>query len=69
MKLLPPLYNLVNKKYDVSNSDLLDMLYGRWRSRHRVKNIETQGQEQVKKNKRRVAKNTRTQDVSKYLYN
>jgi hypothetical protein len=63
--LLPPLYNLVNKKYDVSNSDLLDMLYGRWRSRHRVKNIETQGQEQVKKNKRRVAKNTRTQDVSK----
>jgi hypothetical protein len=63
--LLPPLYNLVNKKYDVSNSDLLDMLYGRWRSRHRVKNIETQGQEQVKKNKRRVVKNTRTQDVSK----
>jgi hypothetical protein len=63
--LLPPLYNLVNKKYDVSNSDLLDMLYRRWRSRHRVKNIETQGQEQVKKNKRRVAKNTRTQDVSK----
>ncbi|GET67284.1 hypothetical protein GLOIN_2v1488788 [Rhizophagus irregularis DAOM 181602=DAOM 197198] len=35
-KLLPPLYKLVNKKYKVSNSDLLKMLYGRWRSRHRV---------------------------------
>ena len=40
------------------------MLYGRWRSRHRVKNIETQGEEQVKNNKRRAAKNTRKQDVN-----
>lgn len=68
-KLLPPLYKLVNKKYDVSNQDILNMLYGRWRSRHRVKNIESQGQEQVKTNKRRVAKNTRMQEVSKYLIN
>lgn len=66
-KLLPPLYKLVNKKYNVSNSDLLAMLYGRWRSRHRVKQIETHGQEQVKINKRRAAKNSRTQDVCKYL--
>jgi len=63
------LYKLVNKKYDASNQDILNMLYGRWRSRHRVKNIESQGQEQVKNNKRRVAKNTRMQDVSKYLIN
>lgn len=66
-KLIPPLYKLVNKKYDVSNNQLLAMLYGRWRSRHRVKQIETHGQEQVKLNKRRVAKNSRTQDVCKYL--
>jgi hypothetical protein len=45
------------------------MLYGRWRSRHRVKNIESQGQEKVKNNKRRVSKNTRMQEVSKYLIN
>ena len=63
------MYKLVNKKYDASNQDILNMLYGRWRSRHRVKNIESQGQEQVKNNKRRVAKNTRMQDVSKYLIN
>jgi hypothetical protein len=63
------LYKLVNKKYDVSNQDILSMLYGRWRSRHRVKNIESQGQEKVKNNKRRVSKNTRMQEVSKYLIN
>jgi hypothetical protein len=40
------------------------MLYGRWRSRHRVNNIELQGEEQVKQNKRRAAKNTRMVDVS-----
>ncbi|PKK68489.1 hypothetical protein RhiirC2_782218 [Rhizophagus irregularis] len=28
IKLLPPLYKLVNKKYNVSNSDILKMLYG-----------------------------------------
>ena len=63
-KLLPPLYRLVNKKYDVSNKALLDMLRGRWRSRHRMSNIESQGEEQLKTNKRRVAKNSRLQDVS-----
>jgi hypothetical protein len=60
------LYKLVNKKYNVSNEDLLKMLYGRWRSRHRKINIEIQGEEAKKKNKRRVAKNTRMQDVSIY---
>ena len=62
--MIPPLYKLVNKKYDVTNVELLSMLYGRWRFRHRVKNIETQGEEQVKNNKRRAAKNTRKQDVN-----
>jgi hypothetical protein len=62
--LIPPLYKLVNKKYDVTNVELLSMLYGRWRSRHRVKNIESQGEKQVKYNKRRVAKNARMQDVN-----
>ncbi|GBC49169.2 hypothetical protein GLOIN_2v1886452 [Rhizophagus irregularis DAOM 181602=DAOM 197198] len=61
-KLLPPLYKLVNKKYKVSNSDLLKMLYGRWRSRHRVSNIRKQGEAQIKRNKRRAMKNSRMQD-------
>lgn len=65
-KLIPSLYKLVNKKYDVSNNELLKMLYARWRSRHRVQNINIQGEEQVKKNKRRVSKNTRLQDVNIY---
>lgn len=68
-KLLPPLYKLVNRKYDVTNKELLNMLYMRWRSRHRINNIELQGEEQVKNNKRRVKKNTRMQDVSKYSIN
>lgn len=63
-KLIPPLYKLVNKKYNVSNSDLLKMLYGRWRSRHRVNNIGIQGEQKVKQNKRRAAKNARMQDVN-----
>lgn len=66
-KLLPPLYKLVSKKYKkISNVDLLKMLYGRWRSRHRIHNIEIQGEEQVKRNKRRTSKNTRMQDVNIY---
>lgn len=64
-KLLPPLYKLVNKKYNISNNDLLKMLYRRWRSRHRVYNIEIQGEEKIKQNKRRAAKNTRMQEVNK----
>jgi hypothetical protein len=67
-KLLPLLYKLVNKKYDVSNNDLLKMLYGRWRSRHRVNNIKNQGEEQVKRNNRRIGKNIKMQDVN-YLIN
>ena len=66
-KLLPPLYKLVNKKYSVSNSDLLKMLYGRWRSRHRMHNIKMQGEEKTKQDKRRAKKNTRMQDVNKHL--
>jgi hypothetical protein len=65
-KLIPSLYKLVNKKYDVTNHDLLEMLYRRWRSRHRAHNIEMQGEEEVKRNKRRVFKNTRMQDVNIY---
>jgi hypothetical protein len=66
-KLLPTLYKLVNRKYNVANNELLKMLYARWRSRHRINNIKLQGEEQVKRNKRRAKKNTRMRDVSKYL--
>jgi hypothetical protein len=68
-KLLPPLYKLVNKKYNVSNSDLLKMLHGRWRSRHRIHNIKMQGEERTKRDKRRAKKNTRMQDVSNHFIN
>jgi hypothetical protein len=44
------------------------MLYGRWRSHHRVNNIKNQGEEQVKRNNRRIGKNTKMQDVN-YLIN
>jgi len=44
----------------------MKMLYGRWRSRHRVKNIENQGEQKVKENKRRVTKNARMATVRKY---
>ena len=67
-KLLPPLYKLVNRKYSVTNSKLLRMLYGRWRSRHRVNNVKNQGEERMKQNKRRAKKNSRMQDVSNYNY-
>lgn len=63
-KLLPPLSRLVNKKYDITNGKLLRMLYGRWRSRHRVSNIRMQGEDKVKHEKRRARKNSRMQDVS-----
>lgn len=69
VKLLPPLYKLVNNKFNVSNSDLLEMLHKRWRSRHRVNNIKIQGDEKIKQEKRRVKKNTRMQDVSKHSIN
>jgi hypothetical protein len=59
----------VNKKYSVTNAKLLKMLYGRWRSRHRVNNIINQGEEKVKQNKRRAQKNSRMQRVSKYSIN
>lgn len=65
-KLLPPLYKLVNKKYDVSNSDLMNMLKVRWRSRHRTSNIKKQGEDRIKQDKRRAKKNSRMQDVSNH---
>jgi hypothetical protein len=68
-KLLPPLYKLVNKKYSITNAKLLKMLYGRWRSRHRVSNIKKQGEEKIKQNKRRAKKNSKMQLVSKYSIN
>ncbi|RIB24235.1 hypothetical protein C2G38_2032060 [Gigaspora rosea] len=48
----------VNKKYNVSQQELLKMLYGRWRARHREFNIRKQGDEQVERNRRRKAKNS-----------
>jgi hypothetical protein len=67
-KLLPPLYKLVNKKYNVTNQKILKMLYGRWRSRHRENNIKEKGEEHVKQEKRRKKKNRIMQEVSKYSF-
>ena len=53
-KLLPSLYKLVNKKYKnkFSNVDLLKMLYDHWCSHYWVNNIEIQGNDQIKKQKK-----------------
>ncbi|POG76679.1 hypothetical protein GLOIN_2v1474511 [Rhizophagus irregularis DAOM 181602=DAOM 197198] len=64
-KLLPALRKLVDKRYKVTNKELLDMLYGRWRSRHREYNIRIQGEEKIKSNKRRTTKNSKMQDKKK----
>ena len=45
------------------------MLHGRWRSRHRVCNIKRQGEDRIKKNKRRAIKNTRVAAVSNHFIN
>jgi hypothetical protein len=68
-KLLPPSYKLVNKKYNVSNSDLLKMLYGHWHLCHHIHNIKMQGEEKTNQNNRRVKKNARMQNVNKYFIN
>ncbi|CAB4491856.1 unnamed protein product [Rhizophagus irregularis] len=52
----------LNKKYNVSNSDILKMLHGRWRSRHCVSNIKKQGDDKMKMDRRRFKKNSRTMD-------
>ncbi|PKC73390.1 hypothetical protein RhiirA1_451180 [Rhizophagus irregularis] len=64
-KLLPALRKLVDKRYKVTNKELLDMLYRRWHSRHREYNIRIQGEEKIKNNKRRTAKNSKMQDKKK----
>ncbi|CAB4417095.1 unnamed protein product [Rhizophagus irregularis] len=64
-KLLPALRKLVDKRYKVTNKELLDMLYERWHSRNREYNIRIQGEEKIKSNKRRIAKNSKMQDKKK----
>ena len=64
LKLLPPLYKLVNKKYNVLNQDLLKMLYRRWHLYHQTHNIKMQGEDKTKRNRRRAAKNTKMRDVN-----
>ncbi|CAB4473726.1 unnamed protein product [Rhizophagus irregularis] len=55
----------LNKKYNVSNSDILKMLHERWRSRHHVSNIKKQGDDKMKMDRRRLKKNSRTMDKKK----
>ncbi|CAG8823949.1 35835_t:CDS:2, partial [Gigaspora margarita] len=61
-KLLPALCKKVDKKYNISQQELLKMLYGRWRACHREFNIRKQGDEQVERNRRRKAKNSMVKD-------
>jgi hypothetical protein len=63
-KLLPPLYKLVSKKYNITNHKLLKMLYGRWRSRHRENRIKEKGEDEIKQEKRRKKKNRIMQEVN-----
>ncbi|KAF0419878.1 hypothetical protein F8M41_007124 [Gigaspora margarita] len=58
IKLLSALCNKVDKKYNISQQELLKMLHRRWHARHREFNIRKQDNKQVERNKRRKAKNS-----------
>ena len=45
------------------------MLHGRWCSRHHLSNIKKQGDNRVKKDRRRASKNSRVADVSNNFIN
>ncbi|RHZ64745.1 hypothetical protein Glove_320g74 [Diversispora epigaea] len=57
-KLLPPLRKKINKKYKVAFADIVQMLQRRHRSQHYEYNIKIKGEDFVKKNSRRLTKNT-----------
>ncbi|CAG8678351.1 8522_t:CDS:2, partial [Dentiscutata erythropus] len=57
-KLLPPLKRKINKKYKVTSADIVQMLQRCHRSQHHEYNIETKGEDFVKRNSRRATKNT-----------
>jgi methionine synthase I (cobalamin-dependent) len=67
MKLLPPLKRKINKKYKVAGAEIVQMLQRRYRSQHHEYNIETKGEDFVKKNSRRAAKNTAMSNVSSFF--
>lgn len=60
-KLLPRLSKILNKKYTVSDTDLLEMIHVRWETRHRVHRTIVKGNR--KKELRRMKKNTDMQKV------
>lgn len=55
-KILPKLSKQINKKYKVSNYEIMKMLRGRWRSRNRTWRIGLKGD--LKRDRRRLKKNT-----------
>jgi hypothetical protein len=66
-KLLPPLRRKINKKYKVTSADIVQMLQRRHRSQHHEYNIETKGEDFVKKKSRRATKNTAMSNVSSFF--
>ena len=66
-KLLPPLKRKINKKYKVAGAEIVQMLQWRHRSQHHEYNIETKGEDFVKKNSRRATKNTAMSNVSSFF--
>jgi hypothetical protein len=60
-KLLPRLSKIMNKKYTVSDTDLLEMIHTRWETRHRIHRTIVKGNRKIEL--RRLRKNTDMQKV------
>ncbi|RHZ50402.1 hypothetical protein Glove_499g61 [Diversispora epigaea] len=62
-KLLPRLSKIMNKKYIVSDTDLLEMIHTRWETRHRIHRTIVKGNRKIEL--RRLRKNTDMQKKKK----
>ncbi|RHZ77334.1 hypothetical protein Glove_181g29 [Diversispora epigaea] len=62
-KLLPCLSKIMNKKYTVSDTDLLEMIHTRWETRHQIHRTIVKGNRKIEL--RRLRKNTDMQKKKK----
>lgn len=63
-KLLPKLSKIINEKYMISDTEIREMLYSRWRTNHRQWRVKVKGNEKM--NLRRMKKNTQMVMVRYY---
>jgi hypothetical protein len=65
-KLLPKLSKALNKKYTVSDTELLEMIHVRWETRHRIYRVKMKGNRKMEL--RRYKKNVKMANV-RFFYN